>query len=414
MAVPAAGGGAMTPVGAGGADGRADLVTRRRVLWITCGTHALHDGFTDALYVLLPVWQAQFALSYAAVGALRALYTAAMAGLQVPAAAATRWLGQPAMLSAGTAIAAAAFLLAGVGSGLFCLAVALCLGGIGSSPQHPIGSTLVAQAYDEVGSRGALATYNFAGDLGKMALPSLTALLLAFMAWRPAVAVLGIVGLSAAPLIAYFLSGSRGAGNHPTSRPTNQTTSPGHGRYFGLLLVIGIIDSATRMGFLTFLPFVLRAKGADLPAVGVALTLVFAGGAAGKLVCGLLGARFGVLGTVAATEGATALGILALLPIPIGAALCLLPIIGVALNGTSSVLYGTVPDFVQQGRREHAFGLFYTGTIGAGALAPAIYGLVSDVVGISATMALISGVVLFTLPLAWCLKPGLRPLALRS
>ena len=43
------------------------------------------------------------------------------------------------------------------------------------------------------------------------------------------------------------------------------------------------------MGFLTFLPFLLRAKGADLPLVGVALTLIFAGGAAGKLVCGFLG-----------------------------------------------------------------------------------------------------------------------------
>ena len=103
-AAPAAGGGTMTLVGAGGTGGRADRV---RVLWVTCGAHALHDGFTDALYVLLPVWQAQFALSYAAVGALRALYTAAMAGLQVPAAAATRWIGQPAMLAAGTAIAAA-------------------------------------------------------------------------------------------------------------------------------------------------------------------------------------------------------------------------------------------------------------------------------------------------------------------
>jgi MFS transporter, FSR family, fosmidomycin resistance protein len=402
----------MTPVGAGGTGAMGDRVTRRRVLWVTCGAHALHDGFTDALYVLLPVWQAQFALSYAAVGALRALYTAAMAGLQVPAAASTRWIGQPAILAAGTAIAAAAFLLAGVGSGLFCLAVALGLGGIGSSPQHPVGSSLVAQEYDEVGSRDALATYNFAGDLGKMALPSLTALLLAIMAWRPAVAILGIVGLSAAPLIAYFLRGCDS--NQPTSSPIAPTSSPGHGRYFALLLVIGIIDSATRMGLLTFLPFVLRAKGADLPTIGVALTLVFAGGAAGKLVCGLLGARLGVLATVAATEGATALGILALLPLPIGPALCLLPIIGVALNGTSTVLYGTVPDFVQQGRREHAFGLFYTGTIGAGALAPAIYGLVSDVLGISATMALISGVVLFTLPVAWCLKPGLRPLALQS
>ena len=39
-----------------------------RVLWVACGAHALHDGFTDTLYVLLPLWQAQFALSYAAIG----------------------------------------------------------------------------------------------------------------------------------------------------------------------------------------------------------------------------------------------------------------------------------------------------------------------------------------------------------
>ena len=58
------------------------------------------------------------------------------------------------------------------------------------------------------------------------------------------------------------------------------------GRYaFPTLLSIGVIDSATRMGFLTFLPFILTAKGASLPTIGLALTLVFAGGAVGKLVC---------------------------------------------------------------------------------------------------------------------------------
>ena len=97
---------------------------------------------------------------------------------------------------------------------------------------------------------------------------------------------------------------------------------------------------------------------------------IFAAGAAGKLVCGFLGARLGVLTTLLITEGATAAGILALLPLTIGAALLLLPIIGVALNGTSSVLYGTVPELVTPEHRESAFGVFYTGTIGAGALAP--------------------------------------------
>jgi MFS transporter, FSR family, fosmidomycin resistance protein len=93
----------------------------------------------------------------------------------------------------------------------------------------------------------------------------------------------------------------------------------------------------------------------------VALTPRFAGGAAGRLVCGFLEARLGMLPTVVITEGATAAGILALLPLPIDAALALLPVIGVALNGTSSILYGTVPDLVPLERRSHAFGVFYTG-----------------------------------------------------
>ena len=71
------------------------------------------------------------------------------------------------------------------------------------------------------------------------------------------------------------------------------------------------------MGFLTFLPFLLTAKGASLPTIGLALTLVFVGGAAGKLVCAWIGARIGVVATVWVTEGFTALGILALLPLPL-------------------------------------------------------------------------------------------------
>jgi hypothetical protein len=66
---------------------------KARVLWVACGAHALHDGFTDTLYVLLPLWQAQFALSYAAIGILRALYAGVMAGLQVPVASAAQRIG---------------------------------------------------------------------------------------------------------------------------------------------------------------------------------------------------------------------------------------------------------------------------------------------------------------------------------
>src|SRR5215471_6158945 len=100
---------------------------RARVLWVACGAHALHDGFTDTLYVLLPMWQAQFALSYAAIGILRALYAGAMAGFQVPAAKLAQRTGGARVLADGTAVAAVAYLLLGTSSSVALLAVALVL-----------------------------------------------------------------------------------------------------------------------------------------------------------------------------------------------------------------------------------------------------------------------------------------------
>jgi len=383
---------------------------RRRVLAIACGAHALHDGYTDLIYVLLPIWQTEFALSYAALGALRMLCAGSMAGLQVPATALARRLGAPLVLALGTALSACAYLSIGLGgAGFVGLAAALVAGGAGSSTQHPLASALVSRAYDNHGVRSALGTYNFAGDLGKMALPAATAWLLAIMSWRHALGVIGLFGLLTAACIRLGLPRRLGATRTETAH-TTQTSQPATGPRggFPLLFAIGVLDSSTRMGFLAFLPFVLRAKGASTPTIGLALTLIFAGGAAGKLACGLLGARLGVLRTVILTEVATALGILVLAPLPLFAALACLPIIGIALNGTSSVLYGTVPELVAADKREHAFGLFYTGTIGGGAIAPVCYGLVGDATGPDRAMMVVAAVCLATLPLAWLLAPFLH------
>lgn len=374
---------------------------------VACGAHMLHDGFTDLLYVLLPLWQAEFGLGYAEVGILRALYAGSMAGFQLPAGALAGRLGGPLTLALGTALAGIGYLLAGSSSGFALLVTALIVGGLGSSAQHPIAANLVARAFAGSRSRTALAGYNFSGDLGKMALPAATAWMVVLMPWRSATLVLGLVGIAAACAVLVFAPALRDSGTAASHHAT-EVPIGGGGRGFPLLLAIGIIDSATRMGFLTFLPFLLRMKGADLPMVGVALTLIFAGGAAGKLVCGFLGARLGVVPAVFLTEGLTAAGILALLPLPLMAGLTILPLIGVALNGTSSVLYGTVPELVPPERRQRAFSLFYTGAIGAGALSPALYGLASDAVGVPTMMMLIAVIVLITLPLAWALRPALQ------
>ena len=381
----------------------------RRTMAVACGAHVLHDGFTDLLYVLLPLWQAEFGLGYAAVGLLRALYVGSMASFQLPAGIIAERFGGPLILGLGTALAGIGYLAAGTSVGFGMLAGALILGGLGSGVQHPIAANLVSLAYSGSRSRTALARYNFSGDLGKMAFPAATAWLITLMPWRAATMAIGLVGLLAALaiLVVRGLPSYRGISKAASSQPPIATAAP-RARGFWLLLAIAMTDSATRMGFLTFLPFLLKMKGADLPTIGIALTLVFTGGAAGKLVCGWLGARLGVIRATFVTEGLTAAGILLLLPLPLIAGLTMLPLIGMALNGTSSVLYGTVPELVPGRKRQRAFSIFYTGGVGAGALAPVLYGLASDLADVPTMMLLVAAVVLVTLPLAWRLGAHLH------
>ncbi len=378
--------------------------SERRALGVASGLHALFDGFSDLLYVLLPIWQAEFALSYAQVGMLRGLYSGAMASFQIPISYIADRVGVRTMLTIATAVGGAAYCLAGASVGFASLITMLFIGGLAASIQHPVASALVARAYEGARSRTALGTYNFAGDIGKMTFPALTSILLILMPWRPTVALMGLLGIFAAVLI-YGYTPTLGDA-HVADNANSSTTGSANRSGFPLLLSIGVLDSATQMAFLTFMPFLLNMKGADLSTIGLALLLVFAGGALGKLGCAYLGARLGTIGTVCATEGFTAIGILALLPLSLWSCLALLPLIGFALNGTSSVLYGSVPDLVLPEKRQRAFGIFYTGTIGAGAFSPTLYGLIGDQLGVSVTLALVAVMVLLTLPLALLLRPA--------
>jgi FSR family fosmidomycin resistance protein-like MFS transporter len=395
------------------ADATTDPAVRRderRAAGVACSAHALHDGFTDVIFVLLPVWQREFGLGYAEVGMLRGIYAGTMATFQIPAALLAERLGTAPVLALGTALAGTGYCLAGVSSGFALLVMALFIGGLGASTQHPLAAALIARAFAGPRSLKALGTYNFAGDIGKMSVPAAAALLLTVMTWQPAVILLGMTGLFCAAII--FVTTPR-YGPEPVVAAKTESDAPGAAPArasriaFPVLLSIGVIDSSARMAFLTFLPFLLTAKGASLPTIGLALTLVFAGGAAGKLVCAFIGARIGTIATVWLTEGLTALLILALLPLSLEAGMLLLPMIGIALNGTSSVLYGGVPEVVTPERRARAFSIFYTGAIGAGAVAPALFGIIGDWLGVTTALVVVAGVVLLTLPLALILKPAL-------
>jgi MFS family permease len=142
--------------------------------------------------------------------------------------------------------------------------------------------------------------------------------------------------------------------------------------------------------------------------VGLGLAALFIGGALGKATCGWLGQHLGVVWSVIVTETATALLITATMFLPLGPLLLVLPLLGIVLNGTSSVLYGTVPDLAPKGNIGRGFALFYTGVIGAGGLAPIAYGAIADHANRTAGILAAASTAAVIVPLVCALRPFLK------
>ncbi|HEY7239302.1 MAG TPA: MFS transporter [Burkholderiales bacterium] len=371
----------------------------RRTLATCCATHTLHDGLSDVSYVLLPLLAQTFGLSLAQVGLIRSAHRTAMAAFQIPAGLLAERFGERNLLALGTLAAGCAFVALGYVSGFWAILAVLFLAGAGSAVQHPLCSTIISRAFPAEGRRAALGTYNFAGDVGKFAFGGAVSLfLVAGISWQVPVVGFGVAAILTAAAVLLLVADAR-------AHSVSTTTSVGgwgirDRRGFMALCLIEVIDSSTRTGFMTFIAFLLLAKGLPEHWAVLSVPLVLVGGMAGKLACGLLAERLGTARMIVLTEVATAGGILAALALPSVGAFVLLPLLGVVLQGTSSVLYATIGEYVEPERLPRAFGFFYTIGSVCGIAAPLGYGLLGNRYGVQASIAVMGAAILLTLPLA--------------
>ncbi len=383
----------------------------RPILASCSSAHAAHDGLADALLVLLPLWAQAFGVSLTQAGVLKSAFHAAMTAGQIPSGLISERLGERRLLALGTLGTAVGWLLLAEADGFRALLIALLVAGLGSSVQHPLASSLVSRAYRGERVRTALGVYNFAGDVGKAVVPALLAVGIGIAGWRMSSMSCGlamaVVALVVHLALQRFLSGAA-----PTVPRPGGAAPTGWGivnrRGFTLLSVIAVVDASSRSGFLLLAPFVMVEKGLPVERTGFALALIFAGGAAGKFACGFIAERLGTVRTIVITEVATVLGIVAAVAAPMGVLWILLVPIGLALNGTSSALYGAVGELAHTERQARAFGLFYTVTTAATAVAPLAYGALGDAVDLEVSAAVIAGLVAASVPVALALRSQIR------
>ncbi len=383
---------------------KSEAARKARPLFSYCAFHFIDDGFTDSIYLLLPFIAAELGLNFSQVGLLKGVFSVSMSFFQIPLSFLGEKIGELAVIAVGTLGLAGGFLVLGRVHTFLAILISLIFAKATGGGQHGLSSSLLSRVFEISGRRAAMGTYNFSGDMGKVCLPFLLALMINLWDWRRAVSVLSIFGLVAGALLWMVAreKKSRSPSSPSGERPTSKKRDWGiqDQKSFSSLLTIGIIDITTRTALLTFLPFLLVRKGISMNQVGFGLSLLFAGGAVGKFACGILAEWFGIIPMVVGTEVLTSAGILSLIWSPASFTWFILPVVGIVLNGTSSVLYATVAEMIAPSSRSRGYGLYYAITLGFGGIAPILYGLFTDSFGLSFTIIAISLIVLVTIPLA--------------
>jgi len=294
-----------------------DKSRRRKVLLSGGLFHIFHDSIADGLAVLLPFWRTAFELSLTQVGLIVTCFESATALFQIPAGLLGERYGERRLLTFGTFITALCVMLLAFTGNIYHLGLLLIIGGLGAGVQHPLASAMVSKAYEDGNRRIALGTYNFTGDMGKFLFPAIAALVFSVAGWRQLCFGYGLMGVIMTAVL--YLTLRRVQIGGADSQTVNAGRKSGgwgieNKRGFISLALIGFIDAAVRTSLITFLPFVLISKGMPIESGGLALSLLFIGGALGKFACGIMAEKIGIIRSIVITEAVTGLGIIYMRP----------------------------------------------------------------------------------------------------
>ena len=377
----------------------------RSVLAATSVFHFFQDGFIYAIFVLIPVISSEFDLSFSQAGMLKSCLSGISSVFQIPVVFMAEKIGEATSLIAGFGWLSAGFMAMGNSPSFIFLLVITLITGLGHSVQHPISTSVVSKVFENGKLGITVGTLNLAGDIGKVCVPFFISLILVSYSWRSSLMILGILGL--------FLSAIAGILKNKILPPDEKKeylkerslhTGSGFGilrnRSFLLFCIIGIIDCSTRMTVFTFIPFLSQRKGFAADKVGFIVSLIFFGGIFGKFICGYLMDKLGGEKVIMGCEFLTTLFVILILSVSLPYFFIPLALVmGVALNGSSSVLYSLVASFFKLENRTRGYALFYTIYMLSGALGPVLYGLLGDALGLYAIFISVSIATFLTIPL---------------
>lgn len=155
----------------------------KTIFSIVCGAHFFNHFQSTMLGVLFPVMMKDLGIGFVAIGSITAAYNIVGSLLQGFSGFVVPYMRRGVLLGAGNVLLGLSVLATGFASSLYQILATRFVGGIGSSPQHPVGSSILASHFETARGR-TLALHSASGQLGGLLAPILAAILLAYVSWR--------------------------------------------------------------------------------------------------------------------------------------------------------------------------------------------------------------------------------------
>jgi predicted MFS family arabinose efflux permease len=384
-------------------------IKQKHILVSSCGAHLVQDGLVALQYVLLPIVAQQFNLGYTQVGFLRAVGHSTMTVLEMPAGILAEKWGQRRLLCIGLVFAGAGYLGVALSPDFFTIAFSLAVAGAGAGFQHSLSSSLLVGCFDGASRRRALGAYNSSGDAGKLIFTAMFSAGMGMgMSWNALVMSLSLVSIIFGMVVWKLLQVHESGPCQPDRENTPASSTRNWGVKspvrFAILATVVFMDSLVQAVFLTFLAFIMLDKGVGDGLVSVCVVIALVGGMLGKFGCGYCAGRYGDRRTFVVVQLLTVAGLVLLLELPANQAIVALPLIGLVVQGSSTVTYGSVADFVDPDRQSRGYALIYTFSSISTVCGPLLFGMIADSYGLEFSIGVLAVVAALTIPPGWVLS----------
>ncbi len=386
---------------------------KRSALMLVGFCHTLNHLQYSINTVLLPVVMRDLGFGFLQLGVLSAVSNIIGQSLEAIYGFLTGFFKRTVILGLGNVIMGVATILTSLVGNYPQLMAARIVANIGSSPQHPIGSSILSRYFPQ--ARGwALTLHHTAGSVGSFIGPALVAFLLLYTDWRMAYVIFGLPVLFLG-LFLFRLQDSAPAGEKSDTKRSIRASWNVYLKCFknrnimltALVLMAGAAGRGSGINSVFLVPFFMERFGVTPSGGGFLLSLLYGAGLVGPLTIGWISDRFGRRApTVQVTLILSALMTVGLVQHDSLGPLFYLNLIlyGCVVQARSSLTQAMLGDFVTDEMTDAAFSIFFFVGFISGPMWLLITGYVIDQFGFTPAFYLAASTYLAGMVLLWFVK----------